>query len=87
MKQFLWGALTMASAVAAVFFLRYWRMTHDRLFAFFSIAFIVLALNWLALAIVDPNMETRHILYILRLVAFVLIIVGIVDKNRRGTPS
>lgn len=87
MKQFLWGALTLASLVAALFFLRYWKLAQDRLFAFFAIAFAVMGLNWLGLAIVDPAMENRHILYLLRLLAFVLIIVGIVDKNRRGSVS
>jgi hypothetical protein len=86
MRQFLWGALTMSSVIAALFFLRYWRLTRERLFAFFSVAFAVMALNWVELAIADPGMETRHHAYIIRLVAFVLIIIGIVDKNRHGNP-
>lgn len=86
MRQFLWGALSMSSAIAALFFLRYWRLTRDRLFAYFSVAFAALALNWIGLAIADPSVETRHQLYLLRLAGFVLIIIGIVDKNRRGTP-
>jgi Family of unknown function (DUF5985) len=84
MREFLWGALSMASATVALLFLRSWRTTRDRLFVYFSTAFAVLALNWIGLAIVDPSLETRHILYILRLVAFVLIIIGVIDKNRRG---
>jgi len=84
MKQFLWGALTMTCLVAAMFFMRYWKLTHERLFAYFSIAFAVMGLNWLGLSIVDPTSEHRHILYLFRLLAFVLIIVGIIDKNRRS---
>jgi Ca2+/Na+ antiporter len=87
MRHFLWGALAMTSVIASIFFMRYFRLTRDRLFVFFSIAFLVLALNWIGLAIADPGIETRHQVYVLRLLAFVLILIGIIDKNRRGNPS
>lgn len=82
-RLFLWGALFMASATAAIFFFRYWRSTLDRLFILFGVAFAVLTLNWAGLALVHPSEESRHLLYLLRLAAFLLIIVAIVDKNRR----
>ena len=82
MRQLCWGMLTMASVVASLFFLRYWRVSGERLFAFFALAFALLAANWLVLAIVDPAFEARHLIYLIRLAAFVLIIVGIIDKNR-----
>jgi hypothetical protein len=84
MNIFLWGALTLASSVAGLFFLHFWRTSRDRLFAFFAAAFWVLALNWLALGVTNSTFEHIHYVYGLRLVAFVLIIAGIVDKNRRG---
>jgi hypothetical protein len=84
MQEFLWGALTMGCAAISLCFLRYWRQTRDPLFVYFSIAFAVFGLNWLGLALVDPAVEGRHILYLLRLAAFVLIIIAIVNKNRRG---
>ncbi|MBX5459586.1 MAG: hypothetical protein IRZ28_00710 [Steroidobacteraceae bacterium] len=87
MRQFLWGALSMACLTVSVFFLRYWKTTGDRLFVYFSTAFAILTLNWVGLAIVEPSVETRHILYVLRLAAFVLIIIGVLDKNRRGRVS
>jgi hypothetical protein len=86
MRHFLWGALAVTSVIASIFFLRYFRLTRDRLFVFFSIAFLVMAFNWIGLAIADPSIETRHQVYILRLLAFVLILIGIIDKNRRGKP-
>ena len=82
MKQFCWGMLTMASVVASLFFLRYWKASGERLFAFFAVAFAMLAVNWLALTAVDPAFEARHLIYLIRLAAFIVIIVGIVDKNR-----
>jgi hypothetical protein len=87
MRQFLWGALTLSSVIATMFFVHYWRLSRDRLYVFFAVAFAAMALNWVGLAIADPHMETRHHIYLLRLLAFVLIIAGIVDKNRRGSPS
>jgi hypothetical protein len=81
-KQFCWGMLTMASVVASLFFLRYWKASRERLFAFFAVAFAMLAVNWLVLTAVDPAFEARHLIYLIRLAAFVVIIVGIVDKNR-----
>ena len=82
MRLFCWGMLTMASLVAALFFLRYWKASGDRLFAFFAAAFALLALNWFALAAIAPAFEARHLIYLVRLVAFVVLIVGILDKNR-----
>lgn len=87
MRHFLWGALAMTSVIASIFFMRYFRLTRDRLFVYFSIAFLAMALNWIGLAIADPSLETRHHVYVLRLFAFVLILIGIIDKNRRGRPS
>lgn len=87
MKPVLWGALAMASWVAGLFFWRFWRDGRERLFLFFWLAFWVLMLNWVGLIVYPEASETRHYVYALRLVAFVLIIVGIVDKNRRGRGS
>ena len=84
MRDFLWGALAMGSATIALIFLRYWRRTHDRLFVFFAVAFAVMAFNWIGLAFIDPGIELRHTLFLLRLAAFVIIIIAIIDKNRRG---
>lgn len=72
----------MASAVASLFFLRYWKASGDRLFVFFAMAFAMLTVNWLALTVVDPAFEARHLIYLIRLAAFIVIIVGIADKNR-----
>ncbi len=87
MTQFLFGAIVMACAVAGLFFLRFWRKTRDRLFAVFAVAFWVLGLNWLALAFTRAD-EVRPALYVVRLLAFLLILVAIIDKNRsRARPS
>ena len=84
MTQFAWGASAMASAVAGLFFLRFWRESHDRLFVFFALAFWSLAAHWIGLAVVNPGVESRHHLFVLRLLAFLILIVGILDKNARA---
>ena len=84
MNQFLWGASATLSAVAALFFARFWRRTRDELFACFALGFSTLALHWITLGVLNPGDETRHYLYFARFVAFALIAAGIVTKNRRG---
>jgi hypothetical protein len=82
MNSVVLGALVMASAAVGLFFLRFWRDTGDRLFAMFAVAFWVLGINWLGLAVTDRATETETFFYVVRLVGFVLILVAIVDKNR-----
>ena len=79
---FLWGLCVMATAVIGTFFLRFWRKTRDRLFLIFALAFWLLGVNWLALTFTRTQDEIQPLLYLIRLAAFVLIIFGIVDKNR-----
>jgi hypothetical protein len=83
-REFVWGLLTMETLVAALFFLRSWRVSRERLFLYFALAFAAMATNWIGLSLVDPHRELVHYVSLLRLLAFVLIIVGIVDKNRRS---
>jgi hypothetical protein len=80
--HFLWGAIAMACAVAGLFFFRFWRTTKDRLFVFFALAFWTLGLSWCSLALAHPSTETEHYQYAVRLIGFVLLIIGIVAKNR-----
>lgn len=87
MNEFVWGALAMSCWVVGLFFLRYWRSTRDRLFLFFCLGFWAFAVTWIGLGVLQPSVESRHYFYVFRLVAFVLIIVGIVDKNRRRPSS
>jgi uncharacterized protein DUF5985 len=74
-----------AAAAAGLFFFRFWRESRDRLFAFFGAAFWVLAISWALLALINPSDETRPYVYAIRLVAFLLMIAGMIDKNRAGS--
>ena len=83
MIDLLSGMLVAGDAVVALFFLRYWRTSKDSLFAMFASAFAILAAQRLLLAVTRTIVEDQAIFYVLRLLAFVIIIVAIVDKNRR----
>jgi hypothetical protein len=71
----------MASMMAAMFFLRFWRNTRDRFFLFFAISFLVEAVNRAALGLTAISKEQEPFFYLVRLCAFGLIIIAIVDKN------
>jgi len=83
MAEFLLGATAMGCLVVALFFARFWRETGDRFFALFAAAFTVFAVNRLVLTFLDEDDEARTVLYVVRLLAFLLIIGAIVDKNVR----
>jgi hypothetical protein len=88
MAEFLSGVIFAGGLTAALFFLRFWRQTGDRLFAIFALAFALFAGSRLALVIIDESNEARAWVYLLRLATFLLIIVAILDKNRaRATGS
>jgi hypothetical protein len=83
MRLFISGMLVAGYTVAAAFFARFWRDTHDRLFIFFAAAFGLLALHRVSLAAASqlPFAETTY--YVMRLLAYLTILVAIIDRNRR----
>jgi drug/metabolite transporter superfamily protein YnfA len=84
--EFVSGATLTAALVVALLFFRYWRQTRDRLFLGFALGFGVFAASRLILAFLEEDDEGRVYVYGLRLVAFLLILAAIVDKNRAGPP-
>jgi hypothetical protein len=76
------GVSATGALVAGLFFFRFWRDSGDRLFAFFGTAFCLLSLSWALLGLINPGDEARPYIYAIRLLAFLLIIVGTIDKNR-----
>jgi Family of unknown function (DUF5985) len=76
------GLIVAGDLIAALFFLKFWRRSADVLFAIFAAAFLLLALGQALLALTNVPVEERSWIYLLRLAAFTLIIIGIVHKNR-----
>ena len=81
-NAFLLGAVATGSLTAALFFLRFWRLAHDRFFLFFSIAFAIDAADRVALASIAFSNEDEPLFYLIRLLVYALILVAIIDKNR-----
>lgn len=80
------GALGAGFLIAGLFFLKFWRRTGDRLFLAFSAAFGLLALGNVLPILLNAPHEERSGIYLIRLAAFVLIIIAVLAKNlRRGT--
>ena len=82
--SFLQAVSATAAWVSGLFFLRFWHESRDPLFGFFGAAFWLLALSWGLLGVSSPTEETRPYIYSLRLLAFVLLIVGMIVKNRQS---
>lgn len=81
---FLAGATVMGFWLAGLFFLRFWKNTRDGLFLAFTFAFWLLGMNQALLSFSDIPVEERSPLYLLRLTAFVLILIAIWRKNARA---
>ena len=82
MNELLSGLLVAEYATIALFFLRFWTASRDRLFVMFSAAFGVLAVQRLAIALTHERLESGGPLYLLRLGGFIWFIVAIVYNNR-----
>jgi Family of unknown function (DUF5985) len=87
MTVLLSGMLTAGYLIAGVHFLKFRQRTGDRLFLIFGLAFWVLALQRAALTLVSDLSGAEIYLYGLRVVAFLLIIGAIVDKNRKPSST
>jgi hypothetical protein len=82
-EGFLLGVIVTGSATAGAFFLRFWLKTRDPLFLAFSASFLIEAGNRIGfLWLKNPN-EGAAGIYLVRLVSYLLILVAIVNKNRR----
>lgn len=81
-NQLISGFMVAAYWGAGLFFTRFWRESRDRLFIIFASAFWLLGIQRLALSLTTEVNENVTYLYVVRLIAFVLILWGIIDKNR-----
>lgn len=79
--DFFAGMLAAGFAVCALFFVRFWTRTRDGLFLAFAAAFALLSLQQALGVFLGLPDEDRTWIYLLRLLAFVTIIVAILRKN------
>ena len=81
------GAIIMGYAVAALFFLKFWRRTRDILFLAFAAAFLLMAMTPLLTIVMKVPREEQSPFYLLRLLAFLILIVAVVAKSAARSPS
>jgi membrane-associated PAP2 superfamily phosphatase len=87
MLNFSYGVAATGYVVAAVFFAKFWSRTRDTLFGWFASAFGLLALEQALLSWEGVPREEQTWVYLLRLGAFLLIIVAVARKNGRARTS
>ena len=81
------GAIAMASLTIALFFLRFWKSTRDRFFLYFAISFALETVTRLLLVATTVENESAPLFYLIRLAAYTLILVAILEKNKRPSTS
>ncbi len=80
--NFLSGAIALSCGVIALFFVRFWRATRDPFFIYFALAFAIEALSRAVSGMVQLG-DDIPAFYVVRVIAYGLIIVAIWQKNRR----
>lgn len=81
LEAFLLGVIATSSVTAGIFFLKFWKKTRDSLFLAFGLAFIVEGLNRCSVLFLAKPNEGSPYIYIVRLLAFLLILGAILHKN------
>ncbi|MBI5278066.1 MAG: hypothetical protein HY854_16575 [Burkholderiales bacterium] len=85
MEQMLTGGIAVASAFVGLFFSRFWVRTRDRFFLYFSASFYIEAVLRVALGLFAEGVESNPATYLVRLLAYGLILLAILHKNRPRT--
>jgi hypothetical protein len=80
--DFLSGAAALAFFACSLFFIRFWRRTREQLFLAFALSFALLGLGQSVIALAQVPTEEKGALYLIRLLAFLLILFAIYRKNR-----
>lgn len=85
MYEFLSGVVSLGCLIASGFFFRFWLRTSDRLFGWFAVSFLLLGCERFLLVLLHTSEITSPAVYLVRLLAFVFIIVAIFEKNKAGS--
>jgi len=82
MSEMLLGAIAMAAVIAGLFFIVFWRRTGDRFFFLFALAFWADAASRIYIGATGALREDTPGAYLIRLLAYALIVIAVIDKNR-----
>jgi uncharacterized membrane protein HdeD (DUF308 family) len=80
-QGFLLGVLAMMFVTAGIFFLRFWKETHDSFFLAFAASFTIEGLSRVAVLFQPRPNESSPWIYAIRLLASLLILWAILKKN------
>ncbi|KQV36894.1 DUF5985 family protein [Massilia sp. Root335] len=75
------GGIAMASFVIALCFLRFWRSSRDRFFLYFALSFGIEGVHRVVSALSYDDNEDSPLHYLVRLLAYGLILWAILEKN------
>ena len=84
LESFLLGIIVMASITACIFFLKFWRSTHDLFFLAFAAFFLIEGVDRVALLFFSRPNEGSPWNYLVRLFGLLLILGAILRKNYRS---
>jgi hypothetical protein len=92
-SSFLSGIGMATFVTSGIFFIKFWKAARDRFFLFFAIACFLIASERVGLLLVDgaetwtptPQSEAGSWVYLLRFLGYLMIVIAIIDKNRRRT--
>lgn len=87
MNEMLLGAIAACCFVIGLFFLRFWKNTHDRFFLFFALSFFIEGANRMSLVLFFDLLEASPSYYIIRVISYSFIIIAILAKNKRQKSS
>ena len=82
---YLSGLITMGYLACGLFFAKFWWRSRDFLFLAFAVAFWLMAADAALLAMLSPEDTRRVWVYLLRIPAYLLIVLAIVRKNTDAT--
>lgn len=81
LSGFFLGLIAAASLAAALFFLKFWRESHDALFLAFAAFFVVEAFSRVVSLVQEHPNEASPWVYLVRLASALWIIAAILRKN------
>jgi hypothetical protein len=82
-EGFLLGVIVALSFTASLYFLKFWKQTRDLLFLTFAAAFAIEGFNRVARLFAENPAEGSPSTYLVRGLAFLLLLAAILNKNRR----
>lgn len=88
-KLMLYGLIAGEQILLVLCFLRFWRLSKEPIFAFFTAGFAVMAVHRVALGFSEAGqigLEQQTSVFVWRLAAYLLILAGVIAKNmqKRG---